>query len=639
MSAASWGVVRKKAGVLIVGLACCAAVSAQQFDGPARAWMRKVRIAAYPLTPTNAQQIVQQATASGVYGIEVDNDIEGRYESFLDPSEKLEAIRRVAEAAHKAGNKAFVYIAGTECISLNADGPHTLAKEHPDWLQRKITGEPAIFGAKSAFWIRPGEEDVWVSPYAEPWRKIYMQHVRQIAATGIDGIYVDIPYWMTHFTGWEDSWASFDDATVAAFKSATGLDARKDIKLGDPDDPGFRKWIDFRIQTIDDFLAEIRRNAVAVNPNIALIPEIYPGIEEAAPRVGSDVYQLYPVVDAIAHEYEFGDSEDHTAASRSPFDWFNYQIGMRSFRAFAGETKPTWILNYSWDGAKKVRPREAMLSLANSELTAGANFWDARGHVMSGSNDMPTRVQIFHWIAAHEDIFGTERRPEGETGVYFSDTTRNYYPKEFVAAYRGVLLMLLQNHVQFRIVTARTLDDFRGRVLVLPDVRVLSEKELDGVGAFAAQGGRVVLTGKTDARLAELKRTERFPDQPELRYLDAAQKDFYGVNPASEPALLHAIETKTDVQINASQNIVVHEARVNGRTCLFLANFSGLQAGQNETPAAQRGIHIVAQAALGKTLHWLPFMGTETVVQGHASGDGVTFTLPPLERGAVAWFE
>jgi hypothetical protein len=26
-----------------------------------------------------------------------------------------------------------------------------------------------------------------------------MERVRQIAATGIDGIYVDIPYWMTHF--------------------------------------------------------------------------------------------------------------------------------------------------------------------------------------------------------------------------------------------------------------------------------------------------------------------------------------------------------------------------------------------------------------------------------------------------------
>lgn len=639
MSFGSRAFVRHAALVLVLALACCAAGSAQQDDSAARAWMRGVRIAAFPLTPTDAPQIVQQAQASGVYGIEVDNDIPGRYESFLDPTVKLQAIRRVAQAAHKAGNKAFVYIAGTECISKNADGPHTLGKEHPDWLQRKITGQPAIFGAKSAFWIRPGEEDVWVSPYAEPWRKIYMQRVRQIAATGIDGIYVDIPYWMTHFTGWEDSWASFDDGTVVAFRKATGLDARKDIKLGDPDDPGFRKWIDFRIQTIDDFLAEIRRNAVAVNPKIALIPEIYPGLEEAVPRVGADVYQLYPIVDAVAHEYEFGDGEDHTAASRSPFDWFMYQIGMRSFRAFAGEAKPTWILNYSWDGAKNVAPREAMLSLANSELMAGGNFWDARGHVMSGSNDMPTRRQIFHWIAAHENVLAALRQPEGETGVYFSDTTRNYYPKDFIDAYRGVLLLLLRNHVQFRIVTERTLNDFHGKVLVLPDVRVLSEAEAAGVRAFAERGGRVVLTGKVDARLANLSTAKRFPDQPELRYLHDAAGDFYGANAQSQPDLLHAIETESDVQVNASPSVVMHEARINGRTYLFFANFAGIQAGQNEIPAAQKGIRVVAKDAVGRRLHWLPFMGTETLVEGQSSGGKVSFTLPVLERGAVAWFE
>ena len=639
MSPVSQAFLRRAALAVLLTLTYSAALTAQQDDHSARAWMRRVRIAAYPLTPTDAQQIVQQAQTSGVYGIEVDNDIPGRYESFLDPTVKLEAIRRVAEAAHKAGNKAFVYIAGTECISMNADGPHTLGKDHPDWLQRKITGQPAIFGAKSAFWIRPGEEDVWVSPYAEPWRRIYMQRVRQIAATGIDGIYVDIPYWMTHFTGWEDSWASFDDGTVAAFRKATGLDARKDIRLGDADDPGFRKWIDFRIQTIDDFLAEIRRNAVAVNPKIALIPEIYPGLEEAVPRVGSDVYQLYPIVDAVAHEYEFGEGEDHTAASRSPFDWFMYQIGMRSFRAFAGEAKPTWILNYSWDGAKNVAPREAMLSLANSELMAGANFWDARGHVMSGSNDMPARGQIFHWIAAHEEIFGAERQPEGDTGVYFSDITRNYYPKDFIDAYRGVLLLLLQNHVQFRIVSARTLNDFHGKVLVLPDVRVLSETEAAGIRAFAAHGGRVVLTGKTDDRIADVNGTKRFPDQPELHYLHAAASDFYGANPASEPELLHAIETTNDVQLNASSNVVMHEAQIGGRTYIFLANFSGLQAGQNETPATANGIRIVAKTALGQRLHWLPFMGTETVVKGQSSGAAVSFTLPALERGGVAWFQ
>jgi hypothetical protein len=54
-----------------------------------------------------------------------------------------------------------------------------------------------------------------------------MERVRQIAATGIDGIYVDIPYWMAHFDGWEESWASFDDFTLRAFRQKTGLDCQR----------------------------------------------------------------------------------------------------------------------------------------------------------------------------------------------------------------------------------------------------------------------------------------------------------------------------------------------------------------------------------------------------------------------------
>src|SRR5260370_8823036 len=99
-----------------------------------------------------------------------------------------------------------------------------------------------------------------------------METARQIAATRIDGIYVDIPYWMTHFDGWEDSWASFDAYTVAAFKQQTGLDAKRDLKLGDFSDANFRKWIDFRIQTITDFIQQIDRIPKPTSPQIKTIP-------------------------------------------------------------------------------------------------------------------------------------------------------------------------------------------------------------------------------------------------------------------------------------------------------------------------------------------------------------------------------
>src|SRR5919206_4811918 len=69
-------------------------------------WTNYVRIGAYGLKGGDAQQIVAKAQASDVAGIEVDNDIPGRYESFLHPEAKLKAIRDVADAAHKVGNHA-----------------------------------------------------------------------------------------------------------------------------------------------------------------------------------------------------------------------------------------------------------------------------------------------------------------------------------------------------------------------------------------------------------------------------------------------------------------------------------------------------------------------------------------------------
>src|SRR5262249_44645809 len=162
---------------------------------------------------------------------------------------------------------------------------------------------------------------------------------------------------------------------------------------------------------------------------------------------------MYGAVDAIAHEYEFGNG-NHMASSRSPLDWFRYMVGWSSFRAFA-DAKATWMLNYSWDGDKNVPPAEAMQNLFMAELTAGVNVWDASGHVMSGSNEIATRRKVFAWIAQHERTFYAPRSPMHPVGVYFSPATRNYYTKQFLQSYQGVVILFLQRHIEYQIVTPR----------------------------------------------------------------------------------------------------------------------------------------------------------------------------------------
>jgi len=621
-----------------VPFAACAVLPAQTYPR-GQDWSHYARIGAYGLGSANAVEIAQKAHDSGVLGIEVDNDIRGRYESFLHHEEKLKAIRRVAEEAHRTGNFAFVYIAGTECITAHGDkAAHTLAKDHPDWLQRKITGEPAIFGGGSAFWIAKGDEDVWVSPYAADWRKIYMERVRQIAASGIDGIYIDIPYWMTHFDGWETTWASFDDNTVRKFKKQTGLDAKHDLKLGDFSDPNFRKWTDFRIQTFTDFLHEIDQTAKSVNPKIKTIPEIYPGIEDEAVRVGADVYSLYATVDAVAHEYEFGGG-DHMASSRTPLAWFQYQVGMHSFRAFA-QGKPTWILNYSWDGDKNVDAREAMMNLAMSQVMAGANFWDAPGHSMAGSNDLPTRKKIFSWIAANERTFYEPRAPIDPIGIYFSPETRNRFAADFLASYRGILVLLMQKHLEFQIVTPRTLQEFKGQTLILPDVRVLSAAEKDWAGKFVAEGNRLLVTGVDATDLRKSDNFVRFPECPGKAYEAALEKDFDQAAPESRQTFLDSLKGADGIRITAGGRMATSISRnPEGRVSVYFANFAGLRGGANPIQDPQAGVEVKVKAVADAQGTFLPFMGAPQSVPGTRDGDSISFKLPVITRGGVFWFE
>jgi len=601
-------------------------------------WTHYVRIGAFGLKPNNAAEIVRRAQASGVFGIEVDNDIPGRYESFLDPDEKLLAIQTVAQRAHAAGNRAFVYIAGTECITANAEkSSHSLAKDHPDWLQRRITGEPAIFTSGAAFWIAKGDEDVWVSPYASEWRKTYMQRVRQIAATGIDGIYVDIPYWMTHFEGWENTWASFDDYTVGAFKKKTGLDARHDLKLGDLYDPNFRKWIMFRIDTMTNFIREIRDSARQVNPDVRVIPEIYPGIEEEAVRVGADVYQMYEVADAIAHEYEFGSGE-HMASSRTQLDWFLYQVGMLSFRAFA-QGKATWILNYSWDGDKGIYPRDAIKNLAMSELIAGANFWDAPGHSMAGSNDIATRTEIFQWIQRHEKTFYLPRTPMHPVGVYFSPASRDFDATDFLPSYRGLLVLLLQKHIEFQIVTPRTLVSFRGESLVLPSVSFLEGTEKAALRNFIETGGQLLITGADATDLGSSGQIKRFADCPGRAYLSALTENFAEATKHDPADFLASLARSSKLSIEGSAFLATNIGEVDGKPHVFIANFAGLVPRKVGVPTPELGVRIAIPATRKSTLRFLPFLGEVQTLSGTRDGDTLVFTLPKIERGAVAWIE
>ena len=86
-----WSVVMRS--TLVVFVLFSAALLASPYSTEQN-WTNYVRIGAYGLRSDNAERIVESAQEDGVFGIEVDNDIEGRYESFVDPDGEAEGDSR-----------------------------------------------------------------------------------------------------------------------------------------------------------------------------------------------------------------------------------------------------------------------------------------------------------------------------------------------------------------------------------------------------------------------------------------------------------------------------------------------------------------------------------------------------------------
>ncbi len=661
---------------VILGMFCLFSCNEKKSDK--QNWTHYVRIAGHGINQDNVDEVIASATESNVYGIEIDNSLTGYYSSFLNPDEKLKAIKMATDAAHAADNRIFVYIEGLEIITTESDSKeHTFFKDHPDWVQRNIDGDPAVFGEEHAFWISEGDEDSWISPFATEWKEIYMERVRQIAETGIDGIHVDIPYWMTHFEGWWDTWASFDDYTVAAFKELTGIDAKTDIQLGNYEDPNFIKWIDFRIDVLTQFMKEVDKNVKYVNPNCMTIAEVYPGLGDDAVRVGADVYEMYQVVDAIAHEYSEG---GYTAAERSPFDWVSYLAGMYTFRAFA-EGKASWMLSYSWDENEGVEISEAMENMILSHVMAGNNTWDARGHVMSGSNDIATRTKIFEWIDKYEDVFYKPRNAENPIGIYFSPKSRNYFPGEYIKSFFGYMHLLLTGHREFEIVTPRTIDKYNGNILILPNVFCLSDDELSQISDLHENGTKFIISGelgeydeKRELRdnnflaneilfsINAISDVEYCPNKTFVYYKNCPGSEYfkqskYEYNVNSRVGWYKGSNFYSKIQkflndidyLNISANRHVLDAppyiaaqitNVANKPHIFLTNLTGLEANRNSKQKPVKGIRLfLPNNKKNVKVSYLPFLGEKTILQIINDEDKYFVEIPPVNEGGVIWYE
>jgi hypothetical protein len=258
---------------------------------------------------------------------------------------------------------------------------------------------------------------------------------------------------------------------------------------------------------------------------------------------------------------------------------------------------------------------------------------------MSGSNDIATRRQVYSWIAAHERTFYAPRTTMNPVGVYFSPTSRNYFTKDFLSSYQGVIILLLQHHLEYQVVTPRTLNKFRGGTLVVPDVRVVAEDEKNSFSDYVKQGGKLVVTGNNATGLIGGENITLLPDCPGKAHLAAISKDMLAVDQKTEQAFLSAIQAKRTLEVDAPPLVATQIATVDGKPHVFLFNSSGLVPKKNARQTPASNVKLRMETAGSPRVMFLPFLGEPENIVGQRAGNTLVFTLPNIDKAAVAWVE
>ncbi|MFN8487915.1 MAG: hypothetical protein U0350_10005 [Caldilineaceae bacterium] len=462
-------------------------------------WARTARIAGAYFHPSNsAAEIAATLDALAAQQVSViiaDNPLGEQYAAWVD-DDQFAAVKtlltKVVEQAHARGLKVVMYHNGLELISEPSRNP---GAEHPEWAQRALNGAPILFNDVSnadEHWLAKGIWDIWMSPCqaaTNSYRTLALARVRDMAATGIDGLWVDQTYLQSSVGAHDDLWPSSDPCSAAAFQAATGLALPKAENW---DDPAWRSWIVWRHSQITDYLLAEKAVAQAVNPAIVFLNENSSADTGRSTYVATDPTALLPYADmATGHEIEtIGDrmDEGETGMKTATLDqWLAFR-SMVAFARGADWGKPSWILTYGYE------PRDSA-QLAGIVLAEGANFYETKGPQMADTAGSAYRTQLFRWIAAHATaLYGGESL--AQVGLLYSPRTRDlvdsvsgetYDAQDSVhfAAYRATTNLLYRAHIPFDVVIDTHTNAFsRYRVLIAPEVQAMSDATATALHAF-----------------------------------------------------------------------------------------------------------------------------------------------------------
>jgi hypothetical protein len=515
-------------------------VHAQDRRPSTAAWLANARIGGAEvyadMTDEDIEQQIADFESQKVSVIEADSDF-SRNLTEREFEVEIDVVRRYAEAVHKRGLKVVWYYPTLEVLSPDAKRRGSMFKDHPEWVQRGINGEPNVFygGGGRVHWVEDGTESAWMSLHS-PYGALLLQRIARVAAAGVDGIWLDVPL----FNDIGTARADVGPAAAAKFKADTGLTTPKTVNWSDPT---WRRWIAWRYDEITNFIRRIRDAAIAAASEVSIIVETVTMDYNSATMLGLDGSR-FKTDPGLVQVWEIDALSDESAMRDAlPDDWISL-IGMSKFAAGASGGKPSWVFTYG------LLPEDGLLVMAEA-LASGNNPYETKIPLMTSSIGPAYRKSMFSWIETQERrlfasnsaakvavLYSSESRDyvdraEG-SGLFATSTKRNtlwwsneridsVYMRTYLAEYRGIIKWLVNHHVPFDVVVRPDAEELaRYDVVLAPSLAAISDSDAAVLDRHVARGGHLALTGARPAGMDQFGSARAMPALASLSQRNAA---------------------------------------------------------------------------------------------------------------------
>lgn len=477
-------------------------------------WMVEARIFGLPITGVKVDLVslgmdLDSAVLQGANVIEADSRLSD-YISDQEFEKELRLIEDSTTLIHERGMKVVWYIPSLEVITPNGRlREDTIAKQHPDWLQlafdRKRRG---VFYGKKVFWVEPNDESAWMCPNS-PYRDWLHARLEKVAATGVDGLWLDVPL----FGLVVGKWGCACSYCREKFGQQTGMEFPVNFDLTDA---RFWRYVQWRHQTLTEFTDSCRQVISAANPNAVTIAEVVALDHLGATEWGTEGSQMSSHF--VVWEQD-GASESTGMADASYDDWV---AQLASYKYCRGATmdRPSWAFSYGFNDP------DAQLVMAGA-IAAQNNPYELRTPKMTTTVGMEFRGMMYNWIADHSKLI-FRSKSLAPAAVIYSARNRDFLDtlhqggliisgdseyrdrrwlgskpgsplyQEYMGDYRGLSLMLYQNQIPTDIYPIDRVDgELLGNypVLVLPYMAVLGEDEKELLLQAVHDGATLIVSG------------------------------------------------------------------------------------------------------------------------------------------------